>query len=315
MAEDLLRKREVEAHQEDRPVNGMEADDVLTDEVEIRRPELVEHRVAVSVRIIAETGDIVRERVEPYIYDVLRILDDRDAPLEGGSGDAEILETRLQEVVDHLILTGYRLDELRMLVVVLHETVRILAHPEEVSLLTLLLYRASAVRALAVHELRIGPEGLTWGTVPALVLGLVDVALVVHLLEHLLYLLLVVVVGGTDELVVGGVHKIPDGLDVTCGLVNEGLRCHAGSGGLLLDLLAVLVGSGLELDVVALESLVSCDGVGQDDLICVSDMRLAGCIGNRRGDVVRFLFHNTRFPGARMEGDLMYRSAHRMWVH
>ena len=195
-----------------------------------------------------------------------------------------------------------------MLVIVLHEAVRILAHLEEVGLLTLLLYRASAVRALAVHELGIGPEGLTWGTVPALVLGLVDVALVVHLLEHLLYLLLMIVVGGTDELVVGGVHEVPDGLDVAGSLVDESLRCHAGRSGLLLDLLAMLVGSGLELDVVALESLVSCDGVGQDDLICVSDMRLAGCIGNRSGDVVRFLFHNTRFPGARMEGDLMYRS-------
>ena len=77
--------------------------------------QLVEHaRTAVAVTVIAESGDVVGQRVQPYVGDVLRIEGDRDAPGEGGSGYTEILQSRKQEVVHHLVLSGNRLDELRM---------------------------------------------------------------------------------------------------------------------------------------------------------------------------------------------------------
>ena len=53
-----------------------------------------------------------------------------------------------------------------------------------------------------------------------------------------------------------------------------------------LDLLAVLIGSGLEEYVVALLTFEAGDAVCEYDLVGVSNVRLAGCVGNRRGDVI-----------------------------
>ena len=52
---------------------------------------------------------------------------------------------------------------------------------------------------------------------------------------------------------------------------------------------AVLVGSGLEIYVIALLSFVPRNGVCQHDLIRISDMRFSGCVGNGRGNIVRLL--------------------------
>ena len=42
MSEYLLRKRKSQSHQEYRPVNGMETDDILSDQMKVCRPVLVE---------------------------------------------------------------------------------------------------------------------------------------------------------------------------------------------------------------------------------------------------------------------------------
>ena len=59
MTEYLLRQRLAESHQEDRPVDGVEADDILADQVHISRPELLVVLIVVAVRIVAAEGDIV----------------------------------------------------------------------------------------------------------------------------------------------------------------------------------------------------------------------------------------------------------------
>ena len=59
----------------------------------------------------------------------------------------------------------------------------------------------------------------------------------------------VVVVGGADEAVVGDVHQLPqvqDALGALHDVVHELLGGHSGRLGLVLDLLAVLVGAGQE---------------------------------------------------------------------
>ena len=82
MAEDLLRKRNIQRHKEDRPVNSMETNNILTDQMEVRRPVLLEALGMVAVRIISDTRDVVGQRIQPYIGDMLRIEIDRDAPCE-----------------------------------------------------------------------------------------------------------------------------------------------------------------------------------------------------------------------------------------
>ena len=291
MAEYLLRQRQIQCHQENGPVDGMEADDILTDQMQIRRPFLLKQVAGLSVALVADTGDIVGQRVQPYVYYVLRVEIHRDTPFEGGTRYAEILQTRKQEVVHHLILSGNRLDEFRMLVDVVNQTVSVFAHTEEISLFLSRLHLAAAVRTLAVHQLGLGPEGLAGSTVHTLVSTLVDIALVIQLLENLLYLLLVVIICGTDKFIIGSVHQIPDSLNLAGHIVHEFLRSNACFLGLQLNLLAVFVRTGLKEYVVALESAETGNGVRQYNLIGVADVGLAGCVGNGRGHVKLFLFH------------------------
>ena len=97
-------------------------------------------------------------------------------------------------------------------------------------------------------------------------------------------------IGGADEAVVSGVHQIPDVLDLTCHIVNILLGADAGSLGLLLDLLAMLVGAGLEIDIIACLPLVPGNGISQHDLIGIADVGLCGSVGNSRGNIIGFLF-------------------------
>ena len=141
------------------------------------------------------------------------------------------------------------------------EPVRILAHLKEVRLFLCLLDLSAAVGALAIHELALRPEALTRGTVPALVLALVDVALLVEFTEDLLHGGAVLGVRRADELIVGRADAVPDRADDVCDVVDVRLRGDARRLRLLFDLLPVLVRARLEADVIALQALEADDRV------------------------------------------------------
>ena len=82
------------------------------------------------------------------------------------------------------------------------QSVRILAHTEEVSLLFGRLYHTAAVRALAIYQLGLRPERLTGSTIHSLIGPLVNITLVIETLEDLLYLLLMILIGSTYELII-----------------------------------------------------------------------------------------------------------------
>ena len=157
----------------------------------------------------------------------------------------------------------------------LHQTVRILGHSKEVGILTGLLHRSSAVRTFSVHKLRIGPEGLTGSTVPTLVFSLINVPVLVHLSEHLLHLLFVIFLSGTHELIIGGIHQIPDGMNFSHHLIYEFLGSLSRILGLPLDFLTMLIGSGHEKYIIALITLEAGNGISQDNLIGIPDMGLS----------------------------------------
>ena len=291
MTEHLFRQRQPQRHQKDGPIDGVEADDVFADDVHVGRPIFCKQRALLALRLVAEAGDVVGERVQPNVHDVAGIEVDGDAPGEGGARHAQILQAGLQEVVDHLVFAREGQDEVGVLVVVLHEAVCVLAHAEEVRLLLGGVHLSAAVGALAVFELRGRPKGLARGAVHPLVRPFIDIPLLVQLAEDGLHLRLVVGVGGADELVVGDVHQVPDALDLVCDAVDELFGRLAGGLGLFFDLLAVLVGARLKAHVVALVAAEARDGVRQHDLVGVADVRLARGVGDRRGDVIGSLFH------------------------
>ena len=269
----------------------MEADDVLADYVYVRRPVLVV-LFAAGFSVEAERGNVVRQRVEPNVNDVLGVEIDRNPPFEGGTGNAEVLQPRHEEIVDHLFFARFRHDEIGMLLDMLHESVLIFAHLEEIGFLVLACERASAVGADAALRLRIREKRFAGDAVPALIGAFVDIALIVETFEDFLHGLYMVIVRCADEVVVAAAQHIPNFLDFAGDAVHVFLRRDAGFPRQRLDFLAVLVGSGAEKDVVALRALITGDCVGEHDLIGVADMRLARCIGDRRGDIIlSFVFH------------------------
>ena len=274
MAEYLLGKRLAQRHEENGPVDGVEADDVLADQVEIRRPEIFILLVVVPVRIVATEGDVVGQRIEPHIHHMLGIKFYRDAPCEGGAGYAQVLKAGLQEIVDHLVLPGFRLNEFRVLLNIVEQPIGIFAHTEEICLFFCILNLMAAVRAFAILELTFSPETFTGSAVLALIGSLVDVALIIEPLEDLLHLFHVLRIRSADELVVSGVHQIPDAADFSGYTIHILLRGDAGSFSLFLNLLAMLIRSGLEVYLITGHALIPGDGIGKHDLVSVADVGL-----------------------------------------
>ena len=120
-------------------------------------------------------------------------------------------------------------------------------------------------------------------------MSLVDIALIIELLKDFLNYLFVIGVGCSDKFIIGRVEKIADFSDFTCNSVNVLLGCDTLGGGDFFNLLTVLIRAGLEENVIALQSLVSCDCVGHYDLIAVAYMRLTRSVSDG-GRNVKFSF-------------------------
>ena len=206
MAVDLLGQGHLHAHEHGRPDDGVEAHDLLAHEVDIGGPVLL--IVVILVIQEAQRRGVVEQGVHPHIDHVAGIEVHRDAPGEAGAADAQVLQTGLDEVVDHLVDTAPGLQKIRVLQQVTHP-VGVLAQPEEVGLLLGVRHLTAAVGAFAVHQLALGPEALAGLAVLAPVGSLIDIPLVIHLPEDLLDGGHMIVVGGADEPVVGDVHQLP----------------------------------------------------------------------------------------------------------
>ena len=94
-----------------------------------------------------------------------------------------------------------------------------------------------------------------------------------------------VVIGGADEAVVADIQQLPQVFDGGDDLVNVLLGGHAGIGGLILDLLAVLVGAGQEHDVIALHPLEAGQRVAGHGGVAVADVQLVAGVVDGGGDV------------------------------
>ena len=282
MSEDLLWKRQPKSHKEDGPVDRMKTDNILPDQVKIRRPELPKLLRTAAVTVIADSGNIVGQSIQPHVCHMLWIEGYRNSPFKGSSGNAEILKPRKKKVIHHLILPGHRLDKFRMGINMLNEPVRIFTHSKEIRFLFGRGHFPSAVRTFSIYQLGLCKEGFAGGAVKPLIVSFINISLVIQLLKNLLNLGLMILVCGTDEFIIGGIHQIPDPLDLGSHAVHKLLGSHAGFLGLQLNFLSVLIGTRLEKDIVPLHPFVPGDAVRQHDLIRISNMRLARCVGYGR---------------------------------
>ena len=88
MAKYLLGKGHIQGHQENGPVDGVESDDILANQMKVSGPVLLKLVCTAAVTIITNTGDIVGQGIQPYIGHMLRVKINGDAPAEGGPGHA-----------------------------------------------------------------------------------------------------------------------------------------------------------------------------------------------------------------------------------
>ena len=82
------------AHEQGRPDDGVELEDVLGEEVE-RRP--VARREVLARARVGERRQVVDERVDPDVDDLLVVPGDGDAPGDARAADADVLEALLDE--------------------------------------------------------------------------------------------------------------------------------------------------------------------------------------------------------------------------
>ena len=93
-------------------------------------------------------------------------------------------------------------------------------------------------------------------------------------------------VGGADVMVVADVQVVPGPAETAADLVHEFLDRQAGGGGGLHDLVAVLVGAGLEAYLLAQEAMEAGQGVGHHGGVGVADVGFGVDVIDGRGDVV-----------------------------
>ena len=110
----------------------MEAHDVLADHVQIRGP--VAAKLGAIYVGVTDRGDVVGERVDPHIHDVLRIARDLHAPVEGRTRDRQVLQAALDEGAD-LVEPLLRQHEVGMALIEIEQLLLVSGKPEEIALL------------------------------------------------------------------------------------------------------------------------------------------------------------------------------------
>ena len=104
MREHATRKRKTGGHQESRPVNGMEPEDVLADHMQVGRPEPAV-ALGIAERAVGRPsccGDIVRQRIEPDIHHMRVVVRHRNAPGEARAADRQVAQPAFDEAL-HLV--------------------------------------------------------------------------------------------------------------------------------------------------------------------------------------------------------------------
>ena len=261
--------------QHGRPVEAVEADDLLAHEVKALAglfPVAVVRLPAPGIRLAeAEGGDVVRERIHPDVEHVARIVGDRDPPLHPGPADAEVLQA-LPDHGQHFVAPPRGVDADAAGADLVGQPVRVGREAEEEVLLLRPLAGPLVVGAeiARLPQLVLRLEGLAPRAVPAGVRALVDRLPPVGApgrpqpLPQREHAPLVNGIGGADEAVVGDVQPLPEVLEAGRDLVAVLLLGDAALAGDALDVLAVLVGPREEECVPAPQAPGAGDHVGRN---------------------------------------------------
>ena len=183
---------------------------------------------------------------------------------------------------------------MRMCLNVFDQPVSVFAHTEEICFFLHRLDISAADRALALfRQLALCVECFTFLTVHSFIMTFIDISLIIELLKDLLDLLLMIIIGCTDELIIGNVHAVKLFPDHCGDAVNKFFRRNALGQSFFFYLLTMFVGSCLKTDIITCHSLITGNGIRQYNLINISDVRFTGCIRNCCCNVIRPLIFHT----------------------
>ena len=277
----------------------MEADDILTHNMELRGPAIGQLGTGlVGIDTVADSRHIVEQRVKPYIGHMALVKRNLDAPVKARATHGKVVEAALDKAAN-LVHAERRLNKIGVLVIELEQLVLESGKLKEVGLLLHALERTVAIGAqvladaavllVALLDLRIGKVGLVGHAVPAVIAALIQVTGLLHALPQILHRMMLARLGGTNEVVVGDLELAPKLLEVRSLAVGPLLRCHAVLGSGLGNLLAMLVHTGQELDVIAGGAAIASLDVGDDGGISRAQMRIGVDVVDRRRDKKRRL--------------------------
>ncbi len=101
MAIHLARQRQIQRHQHRRPDNRMKPDNFLAHKMDVRRP--IFFKIMVFFIAVSQRRDVVGQCVNPNIDHMLRVKIHLNAPVKRGARYAQILQSRLDKIIDHLV--------------------------------------------------------------------------------------------------------------------------------------------------------------------------------------------------------------------
>ncbi len=310
VGEDLAWERGAQGVEHDGPVDGVELDDVLADDMEIGGPEVgavgggrtvmgAESGQGDGIAEGCGDGEVIGEGVEPHVGDPFRGEGKRDSPgkTAGGPGDAEVFETFGAEEAEDFVSADAGFDEGGIGFDMCDEPVLVTGHAEVPILFEQGndLAPARIPGAIGIAVL-LGQEGFFPDGIPTFVGLAIDVALVMEFGEHRGDDIAMSLLGGADEVVMGkpeshGQFPPLEGEGIAIGL---GITAFGGGG--LLDLLSVFVQTGEKEDGFAEAAMRAGDDIGDHLFVGVPEMRRPVGVIDGGGQIEPFAHGRASLP-------------------
>ena len=262
----------------------MRGKDILADQVMCLFPVFFETRLIFAV---ADRGNIIDERIEPDIADIILVERQFDPPCKTRfrTRDAEIFERFLQEA-ERFICAVCGQNEIRMSLDVFDQPVLKTAHAEEIVGFHDVSGRSQTVRTeIAVHKILISEEAFAGNAVMPLVFRFVNQIAVIKILQSHLHDFLVPRLGRADEIIVFDPEFLPEFLKTDNGPFALFDRSDPVRFSCFLDLLTMLIGSGQEPGIIFHRAMIAGHNIAENGRVCVTDMRFIIHIINRCGHV------------------------------